>query len=49
MEARKYLLFNTVHGVLMASTLEWFAISSSSGPHTVRTLHHDPSVLCGLT
>ena len=31
MEARKYLLFYTVHGVLTASILEWFAICPSSG------------------
>ena len=31
----------------MARILEGFAISSSSGPCVVRTLHHDLSVLCG--
>ena len=36
---------NTVHGVLRARTLRWFVITFSSGPHFVRTLHHDPSVL----
>ena len=25
--------------------LKWFAIPFSSGPHFVRTLHHDPPVL----
>ena len=25
--------------------LEWFAILSFSGPHSVRTVHHDPSGL----
>ena len=29
--------------------LKWFAIPFSSGPHSVKTLHHDPSVLGGLT
>ena len=33
-----------VHGVLLAITLEWFAISSSSGLHFVRTLHYGPSI-----
>ena len=28
--------FHTVHGVLMAGTLEWFAIPSSSGAHFIR-------------
>ena len=28
--------------------LEWFAIPFSSGPHFVRTLHYDPSVLVAL-
>ena len=42
-----YLLyFHTVHGV---SQQEYcFAIPSSSGPHFVRTLHYDPSVLGAL-
>ena len=30
------LLFLTVHGVLKARILKWFAISFSSGPHSVR-------------
>ena len=38
------LPFHTVHGVLKAGTLKLFAIPSSSGPHFVRTLHHDLSV-----
>ena len=33
-----FLPFHTVHGVLVARTLEWFAIPSSSGPRFVRTL-----------
>ena len=39
------LLFHTVHGILKARTLKWFAIPFSSGPHSVRPLHHDPPVL----
>ena len=41
--------FHTVHGVLKARILKWFAIPFSSGPHFVRTLHYDPSVLGGPT
>ena len=37
----------TVHGVLKARILEWFAVPFYSGPHFVRTLHHDPSILGG--
>ena len=44
-----FLPFHTVHGVLKARILRWFAIPFSSGPHFVRTLHHDPSVLGGPT
>jgi len=33
-----FLPFHTVHGVLEARILEWFAIPSSSGPHSVRAL-----------
>ena len=32
-----------------ARILKWFAIPFSSGPHFVRTLHHDPSILGGPT
>ena len=32
--------FYTVHGVLMVRILEWFAISSSTGPRFVRILHY---------
>ena len=39
------LPFPTVHGVLKARILKWFAIPFSSGPHSVRSLHHDPPVL----
>ena len=34
-----FLLFCTVHGFLVARLLVWLAISSSSEPHFVRTLH----------
>ena len=33
--------------ILEARILEWFAIPFSSGPHFVRTLYHDLSVLSG--
>ena len=39
-----FLPLHTVHGALKA-ILKWFAIPFSSGPHSVRTLHHDPSIL----
>ena len=38
-----FLPFHTVHGVLKARILKWFAIPFSSGPHFFRTFHHDPS------
>ena len=41
------LPFHTVHGVLKARILKWFAIPFSSGPHSVRSLHHDPFILRG--
>ena len=44
-----FLSFYTVHVVPMARILGWFAIPSSSGPHFVRTLHCDLSVLGSLT
>ena len=34
--------FHTVHGVLKQ---EWFAIPYSSGPHSVRPLHHGLTIL----
>ena len=37
--------FHTVHGVLKARILKWFAIPFSSGPRFVRILHHDLSFL----
>ena len=43
------LPFHTVHGVLKARVLKWFAIPFSSGPRSVRPLHHDPSILGGPT
>ena len=39
------LPFPTVHGVLKARILKWLAIPFSSGPHSVRPLHHDLPVL----
>ena len=42
-----FLPFHTVHGVLKARILKWFAILISSGPHFVRTLHHDLTFLGG--
>ena len=36
---------HTVHGVLKARILKWFAIPFSSGPHYVKSLHHDPPIL----
>ena len=43
------LPFHTVHGVLRARILKWFAIPFSSGLHSVRPLHHDPPILSGPT
>jgi len=43
------LPFHTVHGVLKARTLKWFAIPFSTGPHSVRPLHHNLPVLDGPT
>ena len=40
-----FLPFHTVHGVLKARILRWFAIPFSNGPHFVRTFHHGPCVL----
>ena len=40
-----HFAFHTVHGVLKARILKWLAIPFSSGPHSVRPLHHDPPVL----
>ena len=38
------LPFHIVSGVLKAIILKWFAIPFSSGPHSVRPFHHDPSI-----
>ena len=43
------LPFHTIHGVLKARILKWFAIPFSNGPHSVRPLHHDPPILGGPT
>ena len=43
-----FLPFHTVHGVLKARILKRFAISLSSGPRFVRTLHHDLSIWVAL-
>ena len=39
------LPFHTIHGILKARILKWFAIPFSSGPHSVTAFHHDPLVL----
>ena len=44
-----FLHCHTVHGILKARMLKLFAIPFSSGPHFVRTLHRDPSILGGPT
>ena len=44
-----FLPFHTVHAVLKARILKWFAILFSSGPRFFRTLHHDPSIFGGPT
>ena len=44
-----FLCFLTIHGVLKARMLKWFAIPLSSGPHFVRTLPYDLSILGGPT
>ena len=40
-----FLRFHTVHVVLKLRILKWFAMPLSSGPHSVRRLHHDLPVL----
>ena len=40
--------FHTVHGVLKARILKWFAIPFSNGPCFARILHHYPSILGAL-
>ena len=44
-----FLPFHTVHGVLKARILKWFAIPFSSGPHFVRTPHNDPTIFGAST
>ena len=44
-----FVTFHAVHVVLKAKIVKLFAIPFSSGPHFVRTLHHDPFVLGGPT
>ena len=44
-----FLPFHTVHGVMKARILKWFAIPFSSGPHFVVTLYLDLSILGGPT
>ena len=44
-----FLPFHTVHGVLTARILKWFAIPFYSGPRFVRTVCHDLSILGGPT
>ena len=43
-----FLPFHTAYGFLQARILEWFSITSSSGPSFVRTLHYDLSILVAL-
>ena len=40
-----FLPFHTVHRVLKARILKWFAIPFSSRPCFIKILHHDPFVL----
>ena len=47
-QCHTFLSFHTVHGVLKTRILK-LAIPFSIGPHFVRTLHHDPSILGGST
>ena len=46
-----WLYLNTKYcsWVLKVIILKWFAVPFSSGPHFVRTLHHDLSILGGPT
>ena len=44
-----FLHFHTVHGVLKARIPKWFVIPFSTGPHSVRRLHHDSCILGGPT
>ena len=40
-----FLPFHSVHGILKARILKWFAIPFSGGPHSVRNLHQSPILL----
>ena len=40
-----FLPFHTLHGILKARILKWFAIPFSSGRHSAQLLHHDPPIL----
>ena len=40
-----FLTFHTVHVVLKARILKWFATPFSSGPRSVRPPHHESSIL----
>ena len=42
-----HFAFHTGHGVLKARILKWLAIPFSSGPPSIRPLHHDPPILGG--
>ena len=42
-----YFPFSYYSRVLKARILRWFTIPFSSGPHSVRPLHHDPPILGG--
>ena len=44
-----FLSFHIVCGVLKAGILKLFAIPFSSGPHSVRSVHHDLPILGGPT
>ena len=46
---RFVILSYTVPEVLKARILKWFAIPFSSGPHSIRPLHHNLSILAGPT
>ena len=48
---RQYVMTFSFTGrhILFMGILKWLAIPFSSGLHFARTLHHDPSVLVGLT
>ena len=37
-----FLPLSTIHGILKARILKWFAIPFSSGPRLLRTVHCDP-------